>query len=334
MMRAFSVASICALAIVLGAAAASSQTREQVPEPGWIPAVTAGFEVFDWNSENSVENQINGPFLDVRGDDEIRMYAMTFGGELAGPPMIAVPGRPRLVLGGGVGFVLPTADRLIDEGEVASATEPERDISAYESRLITSIRRNCLENPTRIPPKPENCPRLDLLDVDGQGNDVRLSFDSVTWHAKLGASFDLPVLDDAAIQISPAIAYRGERVKLQGRLTTVTLDQFVLPPRATPPAPQLPAIVDTTIHRSRPGAKNAVHHHLGPSLELGVVLSRRARPIRTTVFFHVSYLWLLSDPDEDLEDLGGVATYRIRRESQAVRGGVGVRFSWLGFRAQ
>ena len=161
-----------------------------------------------------------------------------------------------------------------------------------------------------------------------------MSFDTVTWHAKIGASFEVPVASDAAIQIRPSIAYRGERVKLQSRLTTVTLDQFVLPPDATPPDPQLPAIVETTIHRSRPGAKNAVHHHLGPSLELGVVTSRSARPIRTTVYFHASYLWLVSDPVEEFADSGGVARFRVRRESSAFRGGIGVRFSWLGLRAR
>jgi hypothetical protein len=254
------------------------------------------------------------------------MYIMTLGGELAGPPMNAIPGRPRLILGGGAGFALPTADRLIEEGEPASASEPERSIEGYESRLDLAIsRRNCLGNPNTNPPRPENCPRLDVMDLDGQGSDIRLSFETVTWHAKVGASFDLPALEDAAVQIRPSIAYRGERVKLQSRLTTVTLDQFVLPPDNTGTA-----IVDTTIHRSRPGAKNAVHHHLGPSLELGYVLSRSARPIRTTGFFHASYLWLLSDPTEEFADSGGVATFRVRRESSTFRGGVGVRFSWLG----
>lgn len=328
MMRAFGSAVVGALAFLI-VGAATAQSSDGADEPDWIPGLSAGIEIFDWNSEESVQNLVNGPFLNVRGDDEIRMYIMTLGGELAGPPISVIPGRPRLVLGGGAGFVLPTADRLLHDGEASSASEPERDIGAYERRLATAIQRNCLADPNRTPPKPETCPRLDLLDTDGQGSDVRLSFDMVTWHAKLGAAFDLPVLDDSAIQIRPSITYRGERIKLQSRLTTVTLDQFMLPPDRNGTA-----IVDTTIHRSRPGAKNAVHHHLGPSLELGVVVSRSARPIRTTVFFHGSYLWLLSDPVENFADSDGVATFRVRREISTFRGGIGVRFSWLGFRAR
>lgn len=116
-------------------------------------------------------------------------------------------------------------------------------------------------------------------------------------------------------------------MKIEGRLTTVTLDQFILatPPRSAPP------IVDFTTHRSRPGAKNQVAHHLGPRLEIALLLSPEARPIRTTLFANASYLWMLSERTTQLMDGPGVARFTARRPAANLRGGMGVRFSWVGW---
>ena len=59
--------------------------------------------------------------------------------------------------------------------------------------------------------------------------------------------------------------------------------------------------------------------------------SRSARPIRTSFYLEGSYLWLLSDRSETLVDTDDVFVYTLRRERTSIRGGAGLRFSWLGF---
>ena len=307
---------ICALALMFSTSA-SAQSRKDAPEPDWIPGFNVGIEIFDWESENTIENLVNGPAWSTSEDDGIRQYIFTLGGELAGPAADSIPGHPRFVLGGGAGLKTSTEDRLNQIGEPASATEPERDIGVIVGRLN---RPQCVNNPA-------NCPDIDVLnDIDGQGRDLRLSFETISWYADLGMSFDVPIRDAAIVQIRPSLSYRGERFKVQGRLTTVTIDPLLLGPGVT--------ASDFVIHRSRPDEKNETHHHLGPRLELALVLSPDARPVRTTVFLHGSYLWLLSDPELGLIDTSGVATYRVKREQEAFRGGFGVRFSWMGIRSR
>ncbi|MGI9258551.1 MAG: hypothetical protein ACR2QQ_06935 [Gammaproteobacteria bacterium] len=309
---------IFAVALVLMfSASATAQTRKDAPEPDWIPGFNVGIEIFDLESENTIENLVNGPAWSTSEDDAIRQYIFTLGGELAGPAADSIPGHPRFVLGGGVGLKTSTENRLNQIGEPASATEPERDIGVIVDRFG---RRQCV-NP------PNNCPTIDVMnDIDGQGSDLRLSFETMSWYADLGISFDVPIRDAAIVQIRPSLSYRGEKFKVQGRLTTVTIDPLLLGPGVT--------ASDFVIHRSRPGEKNATHHHLGPRLELALVLSPDARPLRTTLFLHGSYLWLLSDPELGLMDTSGVATFRVKREQEAFRGGVGVRFSWMGIRSR
>jgi hypothetical protein len=306
----------CALAVVYGASA-SAENGKAVPEPDWIPGFSAGIEVSNRKSQDVVQNFVDPPFWETSEENAIQQYVFTLGAEIAGPAARSIPGRPRLVVGGGIGLVVPTEDRLHHIGQPANATEPERDIGGILARYS---RPQCQVNP-------QNCPNVDVNDdIDGQGSDIRLSFDTVSWHADLGVSFDVPIRDASIVQIRPSLTYRGERSKLQGRLTTVTLDPLLIGPGLTES--------DFEIFRSRPGAKNTVHHHLGPRLELGLVLSPDARPIRTVFYVHGSYLWLLNDPEEELMDAGGIAFFSSEREERAFRGGIGVRFDWMGFHAR
>jgi hypothetical protein len=175
---------------------------------------------------------------------------------------------------------------------------------------------------------------LELSEIGGQGSDIRAILDDPAWYVNLGVSFDIPLLETSLLQVRPSVAYRGEKVGLQGRLTTVTLDEFdlMIPPGGcTPTDPCVDdPVVEFGIQRSRTSTKSVTYHHLGPRLELAFVLSRRARPIRTTLYFDASFLWLLGDGSERLSDGSGFATYSIRRESTEVRGGAGIRFAWVG----
>jgi hypothetical protein len=42
-------------------------------------------------------------------------------------------------------------------------------------------------------------------------------------------------------------------------------------------------------------------------------------------------MWLVSDSTTRLADTNGVATYSITRDDFGIKGGGGLRFSWMGF---
>lgn len=319
-------------ALLLGSAS-HAQELEELPEPNWIPSIDVGFEVFEWESEGTVQNLVNGPLWSGTGTDSIRHLLFEVGGELLGPPATALPGRPRLFFGGGVGIRTQTTNKTFDVGDPVAGADPEDDISRYLGRLDVAVRRRCREIPARECPPPD-VTDSGALDFGGQGSDIRAILDDPTWFANLGVSFDIPLLETSLLQVRPSLAYRGERVDLAGRLTTVTLDQFdlMIPPggcTTQSPCTEDP-VVEFGIHRSRTPRKSVTYHHLGPRLELGIVLSRNARPIRTTLYVEGSFLWLLGDRTEQLADDTGVATYTVRREATALRGGAGIRFGWVG----
>ena len=79
--------------------------QEPLPDPDWIPSLDMGFEAFDWDSGISVENLVNGPAFSGAGSDALRQLVLRLGGDVAGPRLSFLPGRPRLFMGGGVGFV-------------------------------------------------------------------------------------------------------------------------------------------------------------------------------------------------------------------------------------
>lgn len=312
--------SLVAIVAGLWAAAAPCGAKDLV-DPIWIPGINAGFEVFDSRMDYSVENLVNGPFLTTSGDSSIREFLFTIGGELAGPALTPIPGRPRLVVGGGIGIPVASPEALIDVGDSNNPANPEQDIDAYINRLRVPILRRCFERDPVNCPVPVVQPTATDRGFRGQGTDLRASLDNITWQGDLGIRFEVPFLSEMMLQIQPGVTYRGERVKFEGRLTTVTLDELIF---ANPPT------TDFTIHRSRPPAKNEVAHHIGPRLELALVLSKAARPIRTTFFAHASYLWILSERTTQLMDVSGVARYTARRRGANLRGGVGVRLSWIG----
>ena len=154
-------------------------------------------------------------------------------------------------------------------------------------------------------------------DFRGQGNKVGVDFDDPTWLAAVGLVFDVPFLESSLFEIRPTLSYRGENLEAFGQLTTVVWADF------TPPE-----IPNFLVFRSRPD-KDVIDHLLGPSLELGVVLSRDARPIRTSLFIAGHFLFLVSDDTTDFGDAHG--QYSLERDTFQFRGSAGVRFSWMGF---
>ena len=59
---------ICAL-VLMFSTSASAQSRKDAPEPDWIPGFNVGIEIFDWESENTIENLVNGPAWSTSEDD-------------------------------------------------------------------------------------------------------------------------------------------------------------------------------------------------------------------------------------------------------------------------
>ena len=53
------------------------------------------------------------------------------------------------------------------------------------------------------------------------------------------------------------------------------------------------------------------------------------RPIRASVFAQGQLLWLLSDDTTSFGD--SFASYRVEREDLGIRGGGGLRLSWVGW---
>jgi hypothetical protein len=307
---------------VIGTGASSEMLDEELDEPrepNWIPSINVGVESFDYEADAETVDLIDPPRWSTSGGDSQRQLLVTIGGELMGPALEAIPGRPRLFLGGGLGIKTFAADEIVKIGQPDGGAQPEQDKDAYLTNLDRLINRfRCLESVN-------GCPEPIIDDWLGQGSEVEVSFDDLTWFANLGVSFDIPVFESSLIQVRPSAAYRGEKVDLDG-LLTVVVDEGFDANTAEPDGDLL------RIYRSRgAGRRDVTQHHLGPRLELAFVLSRTARPIRTTLFVEGSYLRLLSDRSQSFRDRDGIAAYSVNRDRGEFRGGGGIRISWVGF---
>jgi hypothetical protein len=94
---------------------------------------------------------------------------------------------------------------------------------------------------------------------------------------------------------------------------------------------QVVQVPEWLIYQSQ-ASETVTQHSLGPGLELGLVLFRSMRPVRASLFADARFLWLLSDRTTTFSD--SVATYEVRRDPFEIRGGAGMRLSWLGFRGR
>ncbi|MCH7644756.1 MAG: hypothetical protein IH974_07960 [Myxococcales bacterium] len=279
--------------------------EEGVSEPRWIPSVDVGFETFDYNVETTVQNLINGPSWEGTQSDAERQLMFRIGGELMGPMFEDLPGRPRLFVQGGVQIRTFSSDEVFAIGDPLVQGEPEDSVFRY----LNFGNQNDLDLPTAF---------------EGQGSTVDGRFQDPSWYAAVGVAFSVPIARNLLLQIKPSLEYSVEKIDFSGNLTTVNEPD----PRDDPDF--MTPTRDFEIKRS--GAKwNTSDHSLGAGLELALVLFRSARPIRVSLYAEARFMWLISGSTTPFADPNGVASYSVMRDDFGIKGGGGVRLSWVGF---
>jgi len=292
----------------------SDSVDEAEVEPDWIPSIEAGLETFDYNVDTTVVNQINPPAWQGDQSDAERQTMFRIGGELMGPMFEGLPGRPRLFAQGGVQIRLFSSDEIFRDGDPIVPFQPETILAQYPANGLEQF-----ELPGEF---------------TGQGSEITGRFENPSWYAGLGLAFSVPIGTNTLLYIKPSIQYSLEKIDLSGALTTV--DEPVprvdpTPCGTSPPtSPPPPCIREFFIHRSR-DKSSTTDHSVGAGIEVAVVPFRKVRPIRVSLYAEARFLWLVSGSTTRLADPDGVATYSITRDDFGIKGGGGLRFSWLGF---
>jgi len=291
-------------------------SEPEFSEPSWIPSIDAGFEVFDYNVHTTVANHINPPAYQGTQHEAERQTLFRIGGELMGPMFEDLPGRPRLFVQGGAFFQVFSSDKIFGDGDPFVELEPARGIQQY----------NAFGSGSKALPG----------GFVGQGSEISARFENPSWYAGLGVAFSAPIASNLLLYIKPSIQYSMEKIDLPAGLTTV--DEPV--PRVDPPAPpnpqcgsgegRPPCLREFFIHQSRETA-STTDHFVGAGLEIALVPFRLARPIRVALYAEARFLWLVSGDSTEYSDPVGVASYSVVRDDFSVRGGAGLRFSWVGF---
>jgi len=278
-------------------------------EPRWIPSIETGFETFDYNVDTTVTNFINPPAWQGAQKEAERQLMYRIGGELMGPEFESLPGRPRLFVKGGAQFQMFSSDKIFRDGDAFVDIQPERALTTY------------LSNGEGIFDYPD--------DFEGQGSEISARFHNPSWYAGLGVAFGVPIATELLLYIKPSIQYSVEKIDLPSGLTTV--DEPV--PRVDPvpcgPA-SAPCLREFFAHKSRTTA-TTTDHSVGAGLEVALALFRSARPIRVSLYAEARFLWLVSDDTTEFADSNGVAAYSVVRDDFNIKGGGGLRFSWVGF---
>jgi hypothetical protein len=279
-------------------------------EPRWIPSIDFGFDAFAYSAKASVENDLNPPAQEGAQSNSIVELPLRLGGELMGPSFEGLPGRPRLFVQGGVQFNPFSSDKIFKVGELRGDTE--LDVFVQRSIYLADIAARCYE---RDPP---NCYPIEAEQFQGQGSEMYTELQNPSWYAALGVAFGVPVADSLLLQVKPSIAYNVEQIDMTGKITTVV---------ETDPVNKM-----FEVHRNTASA-SSTDHSLGLGIELALGLFRSSRPIRTSLYVDARFLWLLSDPTTEFSDPGptGFASFTVERDEFGIRGGAGVRLSWMGF---
>ncbi len=285
---------------------------EEAEEPGWIPAIDLGFETFTYDADANVQNHVNPPVWEGAENDPTNQLRFQFDAELMSP-RLPLPGRPRLFVSGGAGLGTPSSDRILGIGNLNGI--PEDDIAKFKAIRQRDYARGCREV------APPTCLTKDADKFEGQGSYIETQITDPTWHAALGVAFEIPLARSLLLQLKPSVAYNVETVDLIGQMTTVEL---------TNPDP---VAQDFAVHRST-GHDSITDHRLGAGFELALVLFRSLRPVTTALYVDGRFLWAMGDTEATFSDPGGLATYTVDREEFTMRGGAGLRFSWLGFGAR
>jgi hypothetical protein len=283
------------------------------PEPSWIPSFELGFEAYSYDADTTIINLNDPTMWSETQPDGADQILLRIGGELMGPMFEDLPGRPRFFVQGGVGIPTFSNDNIFDLGDPDSEGEPEASIARYYSNG---------EGSNDYP-----------LDFEGQGSSLDADLQSPTWYAGLGIAFSVPISSGLMLSIKPSVQYSVEDIDFEGKLRTV---EDTSPPGTVDPdpcgtrSPSWPPCERTfTIHRSS-GNFDTTDHSIGPGLELAMAFMS-TRPIRISLFAQMKALWLVSDETNSFTDSAGVASYSVERDDLTVRGGAGIRLSWVGF---
>jgi hypothetical protein len=279
-------------------------------EPSWIPSIETGFETFDYNVDTTVVNHINPPAFQGKQSEAERHLMFRIGGELMGPMFEDLPGRPRLFVKGGVQIRTFSSDKIFGIGNAFVDVQPEKGIILYG---------NSGDQGRDLPG-----------DFEGQGSEISARFQDPSWYAGLGIAFSVPIATNLLLYIKPSVQYSMEKIDLPAGLTTV--DEPVPRVDPIPCGANLedPCIREFIIHESRTTA-STTDHSVGMGLEVAVVPFRSARPIRVSLYAEARFLWLVSDSTTTFADPNGIATYSVTRDDFGIKGGGGLRFSWVGF---
>jgi hypothetical protein len=281
-------------------------------EPSWIPSLEIGFDAYSYDADSTITNSINPGFLSETQPEGLDQILFRIGGELMGPMFEDLPGRPRLFVQGGVGISTYSSDRAFEIGDPDLATEPEDGIANYYARG----------------PGDRDLP----LDFDGQGDWIEAKLQDPSWYAGLGIAFSVPTSTGLLFYIKPSVQYSVEDIDFKGKLKLVeeTSPPGTVDPDPCGPAQGNPPCLRTFEIRESNVDFSTTDHSIGPGLELAVAY-RSLRPIRISLFAQIRALWLLSDRTNGTTDSAGLASYSIKRDELTVKGGAGIRFSWVGF---
>lgn len=315
------------LGLALGLAAQGAGAEGEEPaesEPAWIPSLSAEFETFQYSATTSVTNLVNPPAQEGTVSGSSLQLIARIGGELMGPRLESLPTHPRLFVQGGVGFNSFSGSNIAEIGLLQG--DPQRAISQFNITRAADIALGC-----NIPGV---CPiTAEPSDFEGQGSEVTAEVQTPEWNAALGLAWDIPLRRSLLLQVKPSVTYNFERVKFGGRIRTVV---------ETDPVNEVFEIYEGT------GSGSSNDHSLGLGIELDLALFR-SRPIRASLVLGTRFLWLLSDPTTTFSDSSGTRTfwttpaaaqmeptgpvgaYRVERDGFEIRGGAGVRLSWVGF---
>jgi hypothetical protein len=229
-----------------------------------------------------------------------------------GPALEDLPGRPRLFVQGGLLVRTFSSKSIYEIGDPGLEDQPETVVGEYNNF--------------------GNTQGFDLpASFAGQGSDIFATFQDPSWYAAFGVAFSVPIADNLLLQIKPSLAYSYEEIDFFGRLTTV--NEICDPcPGEDPPD----ATPTRTFEIWRSNAKGTTtDHSLGISLEVDLALFRNVRPVRVSLYAESRFLWLVSGSTttfgDSAGDPAGVASFSVMRDDFNIKGGGGVRFSWVGF---
>jgi hypothetical protein len=273
-------------------------------EPAWIPSLDVGFEGLEYDFETTVVNLGDPSVWSEIQNESVNQLLFRIGGELMGPMFEGLPGRPRLFVQGGAGLNAFAGEDIYELGKPDNLFEPQGGIDAY------------LENGPvgRVLPD----------EFEGQGSRLDGDFQKPTWYAGLGIAFSVPTSGELLFYIKPSVQYNLERMDFVGKLKTV----YEPPPPGIDP-PEGPFTRTFEIRESSADF-DTTDHSIGPGLEVAMAFLS-SRPIRFSLFGQVRFLWLISDDTNSFTDADGFASYTVERDDFIVRGGAGIRLSWVGF---